>query len=314
MSEHVLTKTLRDGKTQIEFRIEPQTPDPDTTLAYYLAIYWNGKKSGVFQARAHKVETPPAPGVTHAIGAPGPDGVKWVTIGLTSAEAAQIENAKKDWVQARKDRADAEREALAVRVREAAPGAPTWTISSPYGTPAAVGETVRDERDGRAVTGLKAWRKFYAGDGWSFGVMDESGYLYFSEVREATDAERQGLEQREARQARRTELEQRGTDLALAAGPDVEVPEQGQTGDLRALPGVRTSPRRQQDFATVDPYIHLRVDEPGGWLWALTYNGADGDNWSYSNYGTCIARRMPLTAERAALVADLRAEFGTVDE
>ena len=307
--ELILAKTLRDGKTTIEFRIEPETPEPDT-LAYWLTISWGSGEPRRFKAGAHQVANPPAPGITHAINAPGADGLKRVTIGLTAAEAAQIEDGKKAWVKERADRKDAEREALAARVRAAAPGAPTWSISSPHGAPAQLGETVRDH-DGRAVTGLKTWHRYYAEDGMSFGASDDAGYVYFTEVREATPDEAARLEAREAREAARAGLAARGA--ALAAAPDAETPGSA-AADLRALPGARIEPARPLTlaFGAEGCYRHLRADEPGGLLWVLTYNGADGDDWSRSNYGTYIARRMPFTPERRELFASLAAEFGPV--
>lgn len=305
--ELILAKTLRDGKTRIEFRIQPETPEPDT-LAYWLTISWAGGQPHRFKSSSYRVATPPAPGITHAINAPNADGCGMVTIGLTAAEVAQIEDAAKAWIQERKDRKDAEREALAVRVRDAAPGAPAWSISGADGPPAQVGETVRDG-DGRAITGLKTWSRYYAEDGWSFGVMDEAGYLYFSEVREATDAERAVLEAREARSAAREDLAARGA--ALATDPAAQAPA-GDPGNLRALPGARIKAESPVTlaFGPEGCYRHLRADAGKGILWILTYNGADGDDWSRSDYGPYIARFLPLTPDRRVLFDDLADTFG----
>lgn len=57
------------------------------------------------------------------------------------------------------------------------------------------------------------------------------------------------------------------------------------------------------------PDDELHVDEQAGVAWFLRYNGHDGDNWSLNNHGSFIARRVPLTEERAQLMADLRAEY-----
>ncbi|MFI1189393.1 hypothetical protein [Streptomyces californicus] len=57
------------------------------------------------------------------------------------------------------------------------------------------------------------------------------------------------------------------------------------------------------------PDEELHVDEQARVAWYLRYNGHDGDDWSLSNHGSFIARRVPLTEERARLVADLRAEY-----
>ena len=44
-----------------------------------------------------------------------------------------------------------------------------------------------------------------------------------------------------------------------------------------------------------------------GSLWCVERNGADGDNWSYNNCASSIARRVP--DPEAALIADVRAYF-----
>ncbi|MFE9250812.1 hypothetical protein [Streptomyces sp. NPDC007088] len=54
------------------------------------------------------------------------------------------------------------------------------------------------------------------------------------------------------------------------------------------------------------------MDEQTGAAWFLRYN--DGDNWSASNLGSFIARRVPLTEERSQLLADLRAEYPQGDD
>ncbi|MFE0852261.1 hypothetical protein [Streptomyces mutabilis] len=66
------------------------------------------------------------------------------------------------------------------------------------------------------------------------------------------------------------------------------------------------------DFDAVrSPHQHwpddeLHVDERARLAWLLRYNGADGNDWSRNNHGSFIAHRVPLTEERAQLVADLR--------
>lgn len=44
-------------------------------------------------------------------------------------------------------------------------------------------------------------------------------------------------------------------------------------------------------------------------LWLRVHNGRDGDEWPSNNAPGYRVRRMPLTLERAALIADLRAEY-----
>lgn len=305
--ELALGKALRDGR-QIELRIVPQTDDPGT-LAYWLVIHWPGQKGRQFSASARRVETPPAPGVTHAIRVPGPDG-QWLNLGLTGAEAAEVNGAAAAWVKARQDQKDAERAATEAAVRDAAPGARTWQVPDAYGYLAAAGGTAR-LGDGTAVTALAHSSAYYREDGMTFGAADDAGYVYFTEVREATPAELAGLEAREGRQVAREEIAARGE--ALFSAPDAEIP-YGVTAGLSDLPGARVEPARELTlaFGIEGCYRHLRADEDGGWLWALTWNGADGDDWALCNRGSYIARRLPLTPERRALFGVLAASFGAI--
>jgi hypothetical protein len=305
--ELALGKALRDGR-QIELRVVPQTDDPDT-LAYWLAIHWPGQAGQTFSSSPIKAPKPPAPDVTHAIRVPGPDG-QWVNLGLTGPEAAAIKGATAAWVKTRQDRKDAERAATEAAVRDAAPGARTWQVPDAYGYLAAVGGTAR-LGDGTAVTALAHSATYYSEDGMTFGAADDAGYVYFTEVREATPAELAGLEAREGRQVAREEIAARAG--ALFSAPDAETPH-GVTADLSDLPGARIEPERKLTlaFGIEGCYRHLRADEDGGWLWALTWNGADGDDWTLCNRGSYIARRLPLTPERRALFGDLAASFGAI--
>jgi hypothetical protein len=303
----ILDKTLQSGR-HAELRIIPQSDDP-ATLAYWLTVTWPGKQARQFSASPRKLDAPLAPGVTHAIRLPGPDGA-WVNLGLTADEARAIDAAAGRWVQARKDRGEAVRAAIGAAARDAAPGARTWTISDPWGYLAAIGGTAR-LADGTAVTVLAHDKTFYREDGMSFGAADDAGWVYFTEVREAAPAETAELDAREARQERREALA--ANRAAFSAAPDAETPEEAPAG-LLDLPGARTEPERPLTlaFGPEGCYRHLRADADGGWLWELTWNGADGDDWSLSNAGPYIARRVPLTPERRALFTNLGAEFGLI--
>jgi hypothetical protein len=304
----ILDKALRDGR-HVELRIIPQSDDPGT-LAYWLVIHWPGQPGQTFATKPYKAQQPPAPGVTHAISAPGPDG-KWLNLGLTGPEAAAVAGGTGAWVKARQDRKDAERAAVAAAARDAAPGARTWQVPDAYGYTAAIGSAAR-LADGTAVTALAHSSTYYREDGMTFGAADDAGYVYFTEVREATPAELAALEAREGRAAAREETAARGA--ALFSAPDAETPE-SVTADLGGLPGARIEPERPLTlaFGTEGCYRHLRADEAGGWLWALTWNGADGDDWSLSNCGAYIGRRLPFTPERRVLFGDLAGAFGAIE-
>jgi hypothetical protein len=307
LGDLLLGKTLRDGR-RIELRIVPQSDDPGT-LAYWISIRWPGRSGQTFTASPYQPATAPAPGVTHAIRVPGPDG-EWVNLGLTSAEASLISGGADAWVQARLDRKNTERAATETAARSAAPGAKTWTIPDAYGYLTAIGQAAR-LHDGSAVTALSYSSTFYKEDGFSYGAAEDAGWVYFTEVREATPAEAAALETREAKTAAGQSLAARGTALASEAG--AETPEDA-PASIRDLPGARIEPERTATLAygAEGCYRHLRADIDSGWLWVLTWNGADGDDWSHSNSGPYIARRLPLTPERRELFDALTAEFGAI--
>ncbi|MGH3779854.1 MAG: hypothetical protein ACRDR6_27845 [Pseudonocardiaceae bacterium] len=288
MSETILTKALRDGRT-VNISIIPDADSGDdevTTLGWWLLfVDQDGNQLGRMKARPRELPTQAAPGLTHAVS------VKHNTsIGLTSAEAAQVHTAIEQWVDGRKQAAHNARKELARRVRAAAPDAPTWIVSDPYGVPG-VGENRRLD-DGRIITGLRVWNRYYSEDGMVFGAATDAGYVYFAEVRAATAAEAVPLLEAEAAQRHRKEL--------LARADAEIVTPATRPGDAETIPELLALPEVQLDSLT-----GLRRAEQH--LWVLRYNGADGDNWALSNYRAYIATRVPLTQAREDLFTQLAA-------
>ena len=81
-----------------------------------------------------------------------------------------------------------------VECPEAEHAAPTLSRGSGFGgQPYTEGETFFDKQLG-AITITKAWRRYFAEDGMSFGVGDESGYIYYAEYRAATAEDTAKLE------------------------------------------------------------------------------------------------------------------------
>lgn len=287
----ILTKTLRDGSTcTISIIPDGAISEQNTTLGWWLEIARDGQEIARVKAAPHLLAKPAVPGITHGLY------VKHGTsIGLTSGEAERITTAVDQWVAGRKAAAEAARNELAARVRAVAPGAPTRTISSPFGVPG-VGSTERLD-DGSIVTSLRVWHRYYREDGLTFGAADDAGYVYYAEVRDATDEEAAPVLAQEQGKRNRQELRARieAEIVAPATRPDDdEIP------DLFALPEVQ--------FGGPFFLVHLRVDHASGTVWVLRYNGADGDNWSYNNYRGHIATSVPLTDDRAALLAELAPE------
>lgn len=126
---------------------------------------------------------------------------------------------------------------------------------------------------------------------WRVATPDEAAPVL---DREAARLEQAGL----AARARRLLALLPGAAPADAAAP----PEGDMLGvDLASLPQIPVP------LGAARPETMIHLDEPGGIVWTVVHNRADGDDWAASNWGGSIAYRHPLTAARVALLADLRA-------
>ncbi|MFD3959564.1 hypothetical protein ACFWRG_32415 [Micromonospora tulbaghiae] len=134
-------------------------------------------------------------------------------------------------------------------------------------------------------------------------LIGEDGWFFRILVRPATPEEAADLLAAEDTAHRRAALAERRRQLFEHAA-DGEIPD---TADLAGTVQVDFGARRSLHQHWPDDELH--VDEESGSAWFLRYNGADGDTWSANNLGSFIARRMPLTEQRAQLIADLRAEY-----
>ncbi|GAA0719550.1 hypothetical protein Drose_05860 [Dactylosporangium roseum] len=144
------------------------------------------------------------------------------------------------------------------------------------------------------------------------GLVGTDGWFFQAKVRVATPEEAAAVLAGEAHVEHRAVLRARAV-MEFVRAADAEIP--AAAGGLLELPGVRVEPRNPGSLAfaaSFGAFLHLRVDRPGGWVWVLQYNGADGDDWSVSNYTTYIARRVPLTGDRAQLVDELGEAFGSL--
>lgn len=186
------------------------------------------------------------------------------------------------------------------------------------GSPFAVGEVRRERwhdphagpfggapRDGIVVI-LAANARYEAEDGMSFGVGDESGYVYRAWAREATAEEAAPVLAREAAAVARRRQAARVREIAAMIARDGTAPPPAD-GSL-ALVGERV-------LDTQDLYGGggwFVVDEDGAGphgpaIWHVRNNGGDGDDWSRNNIRTggagAIGRYVPYDA---ALVDELR--------
>ncbi|MFD7553589.1 hypothetical protein ACFV9E_03495 [Streptomyces sp. NPDC059835] len=139
-------------------------------------------------------------------------------------------------------------------------------------------------------------------------LIGEDGWFFRILVRPATAEEAAEILDAEALATRRTALAQRRVRLFDHA-TDGEIPDTADpTGAVRVDFGAKRSWNQHW------PSDELLVDEDAGIAWFLRYNGHDGDMWAASNHGSFIARKVPLTPERAQLLTDLRREYPTTQE
>ncbi|GAA4209390.1 hypothetical protein GCM10022252_75850 [Streptosporangium oxazolinicum] len=139
---------------------------------------------------------------------------------------------------------------------------------------------------------------------------DDEWYTYRKTIlRVATPEEAAPVLAAEAKRARRAELARRAGDLlsvtkyktiADSHHPSREELEGVELGQKVPLP----SSVAGRNYPTT-----VHVNQATGLVWTWVHNGLDGDDWSSNNSGGGIVTRHPLTPERAALIADLRAEY-----
>ncbi|MEW2493898.1 hypothetical protein AB0942_10160 [Streptomyces nodosus] len=169
-------------------------------------------------------------------------------------------------------------------------------------------QRLRDGEVSAIVTTVRERRPEYCRDedGNQPGdLIGEDGWYFRILVRPATADEAADILAQEATAHRRASLAERRRRL-FEQSDDGEIPE---TVDLTGTVQVDFGALRSLHKHWPDDELH--VDEIAGTAWFLRHNGADGDNWSANNNAGFIARRMPLTPERAQLIADLRAEYAT---
>lgn len=136
---------------------------------------------------------------------------------------------------------------------------------------------------------------------------DLAGWFFRILVRPATAEEAADILAEEDTARRRAALAERRRQL-FEHPDDGAIPD---TVDLTGTVQIDFGARRSLHQHWPDDELH--VDEVTGIAWFLRYNGADGDTWSANNFGRFIAWRMPLTDQRAHLIADLRAEYPPSD-
>jgi len=150
---------------------------------------------------------------------------------------------------------------------------------------------------------LHAKKSYVRDDGFSFGVGDESGYVYSACTRAATDEESAPLRAEEQDEAARIAARLALAQIERRIRDDGEYPLAPDTTGLTVILDKRTIYGGGYAWAT----------QPG-YVWHLDGNGGDGDNWSSNNVGSSIGRRLPdpdgsltATVQRLLVEAGLKA-------
>ena len=145
------------------------------------------------------------------------------------------------------------------------------------GTPYTVGEVLHNPRTSDAVTTpyvivLHAESEYVRDDGYSFGVGDESGYLYRARVRRATDAESAALREADARAAAKRQTKVEVAAIAQCIRADGTRPQ-----DVPMPAGERVFDT--QNIHGSGSVFVLATDG----AWYLDRRMMDGDDWGRNN-------------------------------
>ena len=127
------------------------------------------------------------------------------------------------------------------------------------------------------VTVVSSSKKYFSEDGLTFGVGDESGYIFRAMVRQATEDEAQEFLSEKAR----VEQRQQKVERLDALGSLVRSKGHWPTGN--------PEPKGDRLFDTRNPYgggSWFVVEPDDKTVWFVMNNGADGDDWSRNNIRT----------------------------
>ena len=180
---------------------------------------------------------------------------------------------------------------------EPAPGERTLRGASGYGHRGwSEGQVVRT-KDGEYLKILKASSRYVREDGLSFGVGDDSGYIYTAIARPATDEEAAPLKEKIAAEATRKAAAEQLTALREQVRANGEKP-----SGMHEPEGERFDDT-QTLYGGGDWFVI-----GSEWIWHVQNNGADGDDWSRNNVRTGgaggIGWRVPFDADLAQKIKD----------
>lgn len=156
-----------------------------------------------------------------------------------------------------------------------------------------IGQVLREK--GKILFVLSASKQYYRADGMSFGVGDESGYIFRALCREATADESAPLLARERLAAEKQVAKMRIREIA-------EIVKTGTRPDGKNNPDGERILNKQDIYGGGDWFV-AAPDK----LWYVKNNGMDGDDWSQNNVLTggagAIGWFIPFDP---ALVAELK--------
>ncbi|MBU1014783.1 MAG: hypothetical protein KKG99_17450 [Bacteroidetes bacterium] len=123
---------------------------------------------------------------------------------------------------------------------------------------------------------VESRKQYYKYDGLSFGVGDDSGYLYFARCRQATEEESKSLKEEIAAK----KIIQRSKEKLLKLKKHIQ-----EIGEY---------PQEKGIILNGDVYLDTQTIYGGGdwfvvdseWIWYVKNNGMDGDDWSRNNIRT----------------------------
>lgn len=136
-------------------------------------------------------------------------------------------------------------------------------------------EQVLRDREGRMLFVQRISKEYYREDGLSFGVGDDSGFIYHATCRLATDEEAAPVIKERARTVARLQAKERARELKRHIQVEGECPK-----GVSRPEGERVLDN--QDVHGGGDWFVLGSE----WVWYVRNNGMDGDCWARNNVET----------------------------
>lgn len=122
---------------------------------------------------------------------------------------------------------------------------------------------------------IDSGKRYYSDDGMSFGVGDDSGYIYWAKCRPATKEESEPLRKEIEKNKRKKELSKRVENIKDEIMKNGERPEEEHIITGRVLFDT-------QNIYGGGDWFEITDNE----IWYIKNNGMDGDNWANNNVRT----------------------------